>query len=326
MYQKTNLSIIVPVYNIESYLRLCLNSILKQSYKDFEVILINDGSTDLSGEICNEFERIDYRVKVIHKNNSGVSAARNLGIKEASGKWITFVDGDDELVPEALSIIMNYAHDNYDLIEFAHSMVQDNKIITPNRKKEERIINKNSFYIQLFNYPWYAYHGYIYAKLYKKDILDKYNIRFDEKIFYKEDSLFVCQYVTRCNKILQSSEIVYKYFMRDKGAVATYNKKFDEKSYSHMIASTQIYNIIKEQDVGKDIEDAAKGIICYSYDLLKKTYKTSVIKNECIFEEMNKVFKKNITTAFYFKYKIRKGCLCLKRQIYLLLKFLKIKT
>ena len=325
MFHKKTLSIIVPIYNAEPYLTLCVNSILNQTFQDFEIILVDDGSKDLSGKICDELELKDSRIRVIHKDNSGVSATRNIGIKEASGEWITFVDADDELLQEALSIFMWHTKEDYDLIEYAHCMLKNGKIITPNRKKEEIIIDKNKFYSQFFSYPWYAYHGYVYAKLYKKDIIDKYNIRFTEDIYYKEDGLFVCQYVAHCKNILQSTETVYKYYIRENSAVDTYNRLFNIKSFSHLSASSQIYEIIKKQNLGKEIEKEAKRRICYSYDLLKGSYKSSEIKDEELYLKMNELFKKNISAEFYFKYEFNKGFHFFKRQFYLLLKFLKIK-
>lgn len=325
MLQKTFLSIIIPVYNAESYLKSCVYSILNQDYQNYEIILINDGSKDRSGFICDELKKEDSRIKVFHKTNSGVSSTRNIGIENANGEWITFVDSDDELVPNALNLLINQTDNNYDLIDFAYCIIQNDSVITPIRKKKEVIVNKKTFYRQLFNYPWYDFHGYSVAKLYKKDILNKFHIRFAEDIYYKEDGLFVCQYVAHCRSIFESTETIYKYIQRDTSAVATYSKQFNNKSLSHLIASIQIYETIKKQNLGEEIEKEAKCRICYSFDLLKESYKSSEIKDGELYFKMNELFRKNVSTAFYYKYRITKGYWFLKRQIYLLLKFLKIK-
>ena len=89
------ISVIVPVYNVEKYLKKCVNSITSQTYENLEILLVDDGSTDLSGQICNEFEKNDARIKVIHKKNGGLSNARNVGIEKAQGKYLMFVDSDD---------------------------------------------------------------------------------------------------------------------------------------------------------------------------------------------------------------------------------------
>ncbi len=104
------ISVIVPVYNVEPYLKRCVDSILNQTYKDFELILVDDGSTDRSGEICDEYKKSDDRVKIMHKENAGISDARNKGIEEAfksSSEWITFVDSDDFIHPETFERLLS---------------------------------------------------------------------------------------------------------------------------------------------------------------------------------------------------------------------------
>lgn len=100
----SEISVIVPVYNTEPYLRECIESILRQSYTDFEVLLVDDGSTDDSGAICDEYAKKDNRIKVIHTKNMGVSSARNIGLDNAIGNWIIFADADDELYKDALNL------------------------------------------------------------------------------------------------------------------------------------------------------------------------------------------------------------------------------
>ena len=113
-------SIIVPVYNVEEYLRECVDSILNQTYSDVEVILVDDGSTDQSGNICDEYAKMDSRIKVIHKKNGGVSAARNTGIGEASGEYLMFVDSDDAIHPELVEAYMTVS---YTHLERDHSLI-----------------------------------------------------------------------------------------------------------------------------------------------------------------------------------------------------------
>ena len=116
---KPEITIIVPVYNTESFLHKCINSILSQSYTNFELLLINDGSSDKSGEICDKFALKDDRIKVFHKKNGGVSSSRNLGINNAQGKWIMFIDSDDEITHNCLELCINKTNKGpVDLIEF----------------------------------------------------------------------------------------------------------------------------------------------------------------------------------------------------------------
>ena len=115
------ISIIIPVYNTEKYLRRCMDSILNSAYKDFEILLINDGSTDSSPAICEEYSRQDSRIKVIHQKNQGVSVARNTGLDYCQGEWIVFVDSDDFISKDFLSLIAKEVHQDKDLLLFDFS-------------------------------------------------------------------------------------------------------------------------------------------------------------------------------------------------------------
>lgn len=125
-----NISVIIPVYNIESYLESTLKSLLDQTYKDFEVILVNDGSVDRSPDICDEYAAKYNCIKVIHKPNGGVSSARNVGIENAQGEWIFFLDGDDLLTKDAFETLIKTANEtNCDIIEGNYIRVLNSKTI-----------------------------------------------------------------------------------------------------------------------------------------------------------------------------------------------------
>ena len=120
------ISIIVPVYNSEKYLGACIDSILSQYFRDFELILVDDGSRDSSPHICDDYTQKDSRVKVIHKENGGVSAARNDGLDIAKGEYVTFIDSDDWVERDYLSTLSNYR--NYDIVFFSHRMIYEDEI------------------------------------------------------------------------------------------------------------------------------------------------------------------------------------------------------
>lgn len=168
-------SIILPVYNTEKYIRTCLDSVLEQSYKNIEIILINDGSEDMSGNICDEYAKKDKRIKVIHKQNEGVSTTRNIGIKNATGTYICFADSDD--------ILQN------DYVEYLLTMITDNQVdiaVTTSFFTTfggKQIANDT---IQIVNGEDAAlkilyYHIPIgcYCKMFKKELLRKKNIYFN---------------------------------------------------------------------------------------------------------------------------------------------------
>lgn len=209
------ISVIVPVYNVEPYLRQCVDSILNQTFMDYELLLVDDGSTDRSGAICDEYASLDARVKVFHTTNRGVSAARNLGIDEASAEWITFVDSDDWVengylmdfiknIPVQEGIIFQSF-----FIEFTNDSSKnrtdpsyvDASVISPHIT--EALIRYNV----LDN-------RFVTAKLFNKEIILKYVIRFDENLSICEDVIFVRTYLRYISEIRLSSLAAYHYMQR----------------------------------------------------------------------------------------------------------------
>ena len=201
------ISVIVPVYKAEQYLHRCVDSILSQSFADFELILVDDGSPDNSGLICDEYASKDSRVKVIHKANGGVSTARNVGIENAKGEWIAFIDADDYIEQGFLSIPKDATEDlliqNYKLIidgEF-YSKNFDKCVVTSSGMKT--LVNEN-IAKRIYRVPW--------AKFFKKTIIDNNNIKFAEGVKIGEDTLFVLDYLcfTKSVRYLSGSSYMYR--------------------------------------------------------------------------------------------------------------------
>lgn len=226
------ISIIVPVYNVEDYLRQCLDSIIAQTFTDWECILVDDGSKDKSGSICDEYAQKDNRFKVIHKLNGGVSSARNLGIEEAKGKWLYFCDADDTLLPKALEILLEGEKENCQFV-----MAGYNKFLSDGSLKEsysgdiKRKISVDDAIKELYTPTNLSYQGYLWCKLFLTEIVKDYNIRFDEKIFFNEDRLFIMQYLCQMeDSVYYTTTPVYNYVERLSGAMASlkigYNRKF----------------------------------------------------------------------------------------------------
>lgn len=217
-------SLIIPVYNVEQYLPRCLNSVMAQTYKDFECILIDDGTPDRSGEICDEYAARDERFKVIHQKNQGVSAARNAGLNAAVGKFIAFCDSDDELDCQYISAL-DSVPDDYGFVamgvvnrEVDNITVQygvktaDESIVSIDETEalkfiERRSINTND------------------SKRYRKAIIDQYSIRFHDNISLGEDTLFNAEYFIRCNNI-RYLPYYYYYYWRREGSLTAVNERF----------------------------------------------------------------------------------------------------
>ncbi len=204
---KELISIIVPVYNVEKYVNRCIESILQQSYKYIEIILIDDGSTDNSGKICDEWAKKDKRIIVIHKKNGGVSSARNLGLDIAKGEYIGFVDSDDYIDERMFELLINK------LLETESDMCFCNGYYVENTKKAKMNLNyndisdKRTIMQKMFenNHANFA----VWNKLIKKDCLKQ--LRFNLEISIYEDALFNFEYLDRINKIAFVKECLYFY-------------------------------------------------------------------------------------------------------------------
>ena len=199
------ISIIVPVYNTEKYLHCCVDSILAQTYTDFELLLIDDGSTDNSGDICNEYISKDSRVSVFHKQNGGVSSARNLGLDNAKGEWVAFIDSDDWIKTDYLFSMINLS--DSDLIVNSFSIVDDLEDWKPkidNKKYENKEIK---FFVERF--IWSASFCTPWCKLFKKSIIG--DLRFDVNLSLAEDTIFVFQYLCKVSTIRTVENYGYQY-------------------------------------------------------------------------------------------------------------------
>ncbi len=198
------ISIIVPVYKVEKYIRRCLDSIQAQTFIDWECILIDDGSPDASGKICDEYASKDDRFKVFHQENAGVSAARNQGLDCAKGEWITFVDSDDWIDRGMLGDLHNYAINNEADVVIS-GFIQTNG---QDKRKETKVKNGSldipKDFEWFFNAPW--------GKLFKKEIVDKHNIKFPLGITLAEDMYFVFFVLYYSKKIYGITNTYYNYF------------------------------------------------------------------------------------------------------------------
>lgn len=203
------ISIIIPVYNAEKYLSKCLNSILNQTYTNYEVILIDDGSSDTSGSICDEYAKREVRFKIIHQPNAGVSAARNNGIEHAQGEWITFVDPDDWLDNDFLSLFNLDDSTEFSISGLRYIKWPECSIIkTWNFEEKEIILTKDFNFIAQNNLLEY---GTVCCKAYRKRLLDKYHIRFDNRISLHEDHLLFFQYLHCIDRIAVHNAVGYNY-------------------------------------------------------------------------------------------------------------------
>lgn len=220
------ISIIIPIYNGEKYLEKCLESISNQTYPELEVILVNDGSTDTSKEICEKWARKDCRFNLYNNENQGVSSSRNFGIKQATGEYITFVDCDDFLAKDALEILLQTASQGYDLIIANHARYYDEQNVTLNVDIPTREYNKKEF-LDTF---WKLYDSFVinspWGKLYKKEILQSKKIEFPTDYELGEDLIFNLQYIEKSNTFYTINQNLYYYRDTTDSLTTKYNENY----------------------------------------------------------------------------------------------------
>jgi glycosyltransferase involved in cell wall biosynthesis len=236
-------SFVVPVYNAENVLQRCVDSILSQTHQNFEILLVNDGSTDGSLLICNEYASKDKRFRVIDQINSGPSTARNVGIFNANGDYICFIDSDDFITETYLSDFLdNYLNDDTLLIQDIYKFKNGNSTLNCNYKKKVIAINDADALVS--NYHLLKY-GYPFAKFYKRSVIIDNKILFDSTIHFSEDLLFLLEYLTYCEAIKFLDKANYFYVDAGESLSNKYHSFESEMScferYNHL--SEKLFNL-----------------------------------------------------------------------------------
>ena len=254
------ISIIVPIYNAEQWLERCVDSIVAQTYTDWELLLIDDGSTDRSGDICDRYAASDPRIQAFHKPNGGVSSARNLGLDHAQGEWITFVDSDDYVFPCWLeNFIRNSSGVDMVVQGFKTSYAYEAMY----NKDVHGVSYKGSCKEGLLELFKNKYLGYLWVKLFRTDIIRENHIRFDTKISLQEDDNFVLQYVTYAKQMVSIEDIGYMYFPPFR------NKYKDIKNWFYMTQKL-FENVLALY--GKEWNDLVSYYLNYYTDALMDIY------------------------------------------------------
>ena len=189
------ISIIVPVYNVEHYIKRCITSILAQTFLDYELWLIDDGSTDNSGKICDDYSNKDTRIRVIHKPNGGASSARNVGIDNATGQYITFIDSDDYIEDQYLQNLYNESNFELVISDFTYEHFES----YPPKLESDKLRTKNEIIEHIRKYS--NYYEFVVSKLFKTQILNDKDIRFNERLKAGEDMTFIYNYLEHIKTI-----------------------------------------------------------------------------------------------------------------------------
>lgn len=267
---RPKVSVVVPVYNVEKYLKRCLDSIISQTLKDIEIILVDDGSKDQSGQICDEIKTTDNRIKVIHQSNGGLGFARNSGLKIATGEYISFVDSDDYIKLDMYEkLYVNAKNNNSDTCIFGYFRIRDEKIfytrtssIAGTFRGQEEF---NNIFLNVLGTEPSSYNDFrilwqsAWLSLYSLDLIRKYNISFPstgEFVTFSEDTLFNLDYYYHASNVTVVNEPFY-YYCENQNTITT---KYNEKRFALNVSLfkeqlLRAKNYIKDEELYKKAEE-----------------------------------------------------------------------
>ncbi|MBR2489002.1 MAG: glycosyltransferase family 2 protein [Clostridia bacterium] len=255
------ISVVIPVYNVEKYLKRCIESVLRQTFHNFELILVDDGSSDKSGSICDEYASLDTRIKVLHKANGGVSNARNDGIDIATGKYLMFVDSDDYIKENMLETLVNKNPEDADMIISSIRMVCKNDtyeyVMKDGMHTPDKLLTEYCFEA----FPKICLCG-PWCKLYKTSLIKENCIKFDSNLSLGEDTAFNMLYVAKCKKIITISDIFYFYMRDNENSLFS---KFRDNYYKDQKA---VYELCDE--VARELNCPDNAINALKNDYIKK--------------------------------------------------------
>lgn len=270
----SKISIIVPVYNAKLSIHKCIKSILEQTNKNFELILVNDGSSDNSGEICDNYALKDNRVIVKHKQNQGVSSARNLGLEIATGEYIMFVDSDDWIEKRALEILIKHmAVNDSDTVIFGliKSLVSNKKVIKSeyNGYYKKLEINMSDLMENFIYYLDSVGMQPSWMYLFKASIISKHKLNFDEEMVLYEDFNFNLRYLKHCNKISFIPDALYHYQISTSVNQLAKRDKINIVFDIHMVCKS-LLNLLQDYDVEGDVINQIYAYMLPMYTLCLK--------------------------------------------------------
>ena len=296
MKNKEKVSIIVPVYQAENYLEKCVKLILEQTYKYFELILVDDGSKDNSGSICDEYAEKDKRIKVIHKENGGASSARNKALDVCQGKYVTFVDSDDYIEKDYLEkMVKKLEEKGVDVIGCASNKIYYNSTEKVSQK-EDYEINSQTFTKWLFLQKGI---GICRCKLYKKEAIG--DIRFNEKLQVGEDTYFNLLVAKNINKFYMLNQPLYNYVVNDESLV----RKLDDNYINKYLEASIITNDYVKENYknNNEIIKLVNNYIAFTLTLIIVNYCCNSKRSLTLGKEANEI--KQVCKIREFEYAIK---------------------
>lgn len=241
------ISVIIPVYNAEKYLDRCMDSVLKQTYTNLEIFLVDDGATDNSGKMCDEYAKKDNRIKVIHKKNGGLSDARNAALAEVTGEYIGFVDSDDYIADDMFETLYNLVKKyNAEISVAAYYEIRKGKIIDVQDSGQLNLYSREEAIIELLRDT--KIQSYAWNKLYKRELFE--NIKYPKGKHFEDIATTILLF-EKANKVVRLEKPVYYYVRRDDSITENRNYK-TYKDYIDVVFNKYLYLFDK---YGKDVEE-----------------------------------------------------------------------
>ena len=261
------ISIIVPIYNAQKTLERCIDSILNQDYSDFELLLIDDGSKDDSGEICDIYAAKDKRVRVIHKENSGVSASRNLALQEAKGDYLQFLDADDWITPNATRLLAESMEQNHcDMVIADFYRVIGERLSHKGSIDEDGVLGREEFANHMMENPADFYYGVLWNKLYKRTIIEKHQLCMNPEISWCEDFMFNLEYIRHCENIFVLQVPIY-YYVKTKGSLVSQSMSLAKTIKTKMMVFEYYTDFYKQVLTEEEYEKKRLQIYSYLTDI-----------------------------------------------------------
>ena len=297
-------SVIITCYNKEKYISKCIDSVISQNYKNLEIIIIDDGSKDSSAKIIEKYKNSYKNIKIIIKENEGVSKTRNLGIKLANGNKIIFIDGDDYVTKEYIEELMKYK--NNDLVICGYNQFSEKSVLENKPLKQEVYINKQIVDI-LLNKKYMIYTAVPYLKLFSLDIIKNNNISFNEEMNYGEDIAFVFDYLMYTNTLKIVDKCLYCNRIVEGTLSRKYVKNMDNQLYEVYLKGKKLYNNKLNSTLNYLYMRNLKLILLNETNLGYKKYKEKAkeILNTNYFKEQKKLKKRLKDKLLYILLRLR---------------------
>lgn len=251
---KPAVSIIVPVYNAQKTVGRCIESITGQEFQDFELILVDDGSKDESGAICDAYAQKDSRIRVIHKENSGVSDSRNLALDEAKGEYIQFLDSDDWITTDATSLFYRAATEHHcDMVISDFYRVIGQRVSHKGDIDDDVIMTREDFAAHMMENPADFYYGVLWNKFFRRELIEKYHLRMDSSISWCEDFMFNLEYIRHADSFYALRVPIY-YYVKTKGSLASQGLSFTKTMNMKRMVFAYYHNFYKSILTEEDYE------------------------------------------------------------------------